>query len=315
MKIAHVLNPFKCGKNNPSYLYYAQPITFKSMRKAQLEAKNKNIDVELYAVNFPEDDEIIPDYFIKLPHLKKSTKTLFPGISGNKKLPIIQEMLDLTFKHSNAKYIIFTNTDIGVQKNFYISVSNLIKKNKLTSFVINRRDIRKRNNGIRLTHKDEHMDIIYNIAKSGKKHPGKDCFIMRRDLIKRINFNNMFTGYPPWGHTLHTKLSRISKKHKIFLDLKLTFHLGSDKAWQRNGNKLHRKNTQLSRIVLRNIQNKNNQNKNNQNKNQQQLKIKKQKLKQQKRKIQQQKRKIQQQKKRQQRRKKILLRNKNKNKK
>ena len=108
MKIAHVLNPFKCDKDNPSYLYYAQPITFKSMRNAQLEAKKENIDVELYAANFPEDDEIIPDYFIKLPHLKKSTKTLFPRISGNKKLPIIQEMLDLTFNHSDADYIIFT---------------------------------------------------------------------------------------------------------------------------------------------------------------------------------------------------------------
>ena len=41
MKIAHLINPFKCSKNNPSYLYYAQPITFKSMRVAQFEARKK----------------------------------------------------------------------------------------------------------------------------------------------------------------------------------------------------------------------------------------------------------------------------------
>jgi len=306
MKIAHVLNPFKCGKNNPSYLYYAQPITFKSMHNAQLEAKNENIDVELYATNFPEDDEIIPDYFIKLPHLKKSTKKLFPNISGKKKLPIIQEILNLTFKHSDADYIIFTNTDIGVQKNFYIFVSNLIKKNNFTSFIINRRDIRKRNNGIRLTHKDEHMDIIYNIAKSGKKHPGKDCFVMSRDLIKKINLNNLFTGYPPWGNTLHIKLSRISKKHKIFFNLKITFHLGSDKAWKRSSNNLEGKNTQISRIVLRNIQNKN-------NKKRKQLQQKRKQL---QKKIQQKirkrqiKRRQQHISREQQRRKRLLLRNK-----
>ena len=306
MKIAHVLNPFKCGKNNPSYLYYAQPITFKSMHNAQLEAKNENIDVELYATNFPEDDEIIPDYFIKLPHLKKSTKKLFPNISGKKKLPIIQEILNLTFKHSDADYIIFTNTDIGVQKNFYIFVSNLIKKNNFTSFIINRRDIRKRNNGIRLTHKDEHMDIIYNIAKSGKKHPGKDCFVMSRDLIKKINLNNLFTGYPPWGNTLHIKLSRISKKHKIFFNLKITFHLGSDKAWKRSSNNLEGKNTQISRIVLRNIQNKN-------NKKRKQLQQKRKQL---QKKIQQKIRKRQIKRRQQyisreqQRRKRLLLRNK-----
>ena len=37
IKIAHLINPFKCAEDNPSYLYYAQPITFKSMRNAQLE--------------------------------------------------------------------------------------------------------------------------------------------------------------------------------------------------------------------------------------------------------------------------------------
>ena len=308
MKIAHVLNPFKCGKDNPSYLYYAQPITFKTMRNAQLEAKNKNIDVELYAANFPEDDKIIPKYFIKLPHLKKSTKKLFPRISGKKKLPIIQEMLNLTFKHSNADYIIFTNTDIGVQKNFYIAINDLIKKNNYTSFVINRRDIRKKENGIRLTHKDEHINIIYNLIKSGRKHPGKDCFIMRRDLIKKINFNNMFTGYPPWGHTLHRKLRQISKKHEIFLDLELTFHLGNDKAWQNNGNPLKNKNKEISRIVLGNTKNRIKKNRNNKIiNNKKRLQQKKRQLLQRKKRLQQKKRQLLQRKKRLQQKKRQLL--------
>ena len=46
--IAHVINPFNCEKNNPSYLFYAQPITFKSMQNARLEAKKENINVNLY---------------------------------------------------------------------------------------------------------------------------------------------------------------------------------------------------------------------------------------------------------------------------
>ena len=51
IKIAHLINPFKCPEDNTSYLYYAQPITFKSMRNAQLEALKKGIDVKLYAAN------------------------------------------------------------------------------------------------------------------------------------------------------------------------------------------------------------------------------------------------------------------------
>ena len=39
MKIAHIINPFKCDKDNPSYFYYAQPITFRSMLEEQKKAK------------------------------------------------------------------------------------------------------------------------------------------------------------------------------------------------------------------------------------------------------------------------------------
>ena len=119
IKIAHLINPFKCSKDNVSYLYYAQPITFKSMRDAQLEAQKVGINVKLYAINYQEDDEIIPKYFIKLPHLKKSTMSEFPKISGKRKLPIIQEIFDSILQNSDADYIIFTNSDIGVQKRFY----------------------------------------------------------------------------------------------------------------------------------------------------------------------------------------------------
>ena len=89
MKIAHVVNPFKCNPDNSGYLYYAQPITFKTMHVAQIKAKKENIDVKLCSVNYPEDDEIIPEYFIKLPHLKKSTKELFPTINTINTINII----------------------------------------------------------------------------------------------------------------------------------------------------------------------------------------------------------------------------------
>ena len=136
IKIVHLINPFKCSKDNPSYLYYAQAITFKSMRNAQLEAQKVGIDVKLYGVNYPEDDEIIPDYFIKLPYLKKSTQTEFPIIYDKRKLPIIQEMFDSILQNSDADYIIFTNSDIGVQKNFYIEVNKFITQDNLKSFII-----------------------------------------------------------------------------------------------------------------------------------------------------------------------------------
>ena len=199
IKIAHLINPFKCAKDNPSYLYHAQPITFESMHKAQLHAQKFNININLYSINYPEDEEIIPKYFSKLPNLNKSTLTEFPEISGKRKLPIIQEMFDSILENSDADFIIFTNSDIGVQREFYEKVFGLITKHKLKSFIINRRDsIPKFKSERRLTKKD--LALIYK--EKGTKHPGKDCFIVSREILKEINMELMFTGFPPWGNTL-----------------------------------------------------------------------------------------------------------------
>lgn len=242
MKIAHLINPFKCKKNNSSYLYYAQPITFKSMRNAQIEAKKVKINIKLYAINYQEDDTIIPKYFIKLPHLKKSTMTEFPTISGNKKLPIIQEMFDSILKNTDVDYIIFSNSDIGVQKNFYKAVTKIIKKNQ-KSFVINRRDkFPKFQNNKRLT--NNNLDIIYN--ETGKKHRGKDCFIMKRQILEKINMNLMFTGYPPWGFALYNRMKKINNKTSVYKNKYLTFHIGSDRSWRK-------KNSQMNQLFLKNM--------------------------------------------------------------
>ena len=244
IKIAHLINPFKCSEDNPSFLYYSQPVIFKSMRNAQLEARKIGIDIQLYTINYPEDDEIIPKYFIKLPHLKKSTMSEFPKICGNKKLPIIQEMFDSILKNSDADYIIFTNTDIGVQKHFYIKVHEFINKDKLKSFIINRRDIPKFKYEKRLTEND--LDVIYN--EKGTTHQGKDCFIMERKILEQVNMNLMFTGYPPWGYILHDYMTRFDKKTYLFTEEYLTFHMGSDKIWKNDKkNLLWLKNIELSK--------------------------------------------------------------------
>ena len=244
IKIAHMINPFKCSENNPSYLFYAQPITFKSMHNAKLEAQKVGIDIKLYAVHYPEDDEIIPEYFIKLPHLKKSTMSEFPKIANNRKLPIIQEMFDSMLQNSDADYIVFTNSDIGVQKNFYIKITEFIEKDNLKSFIINRRDnIPKFKDKERLTEKN--LDIIYK--EIGEIHPGKDCFIIHRKILEKINMDLMFTGFPPWGNMLHKYLIRIDKNTHLYKNEYLTFHLGCDKTWnKREKTALWLKNEEIS---------------------------------------------------------------------
>ena len=237
MKIAHVINPFICDETNKSYLYYAQPITFKTMLNSKLEAQKHNIDVKLYCAIFEEDEKIVPDHFIKLPYLNKSTMSEFPRHCKKKKLPFLQEIFDKMLK-IEADYFVFTNVDIALQKNFYIRLKYIIE-NKSSSFAINRRDnIPKFINNKRLTHND--LDILYQ--QNGEKHPGIDTFIIKREILEKINMGKLFTGYPPWGSVLSFYLKKLDTSYKIFKNEYLTFHIGKDNDWWDKTDKLFYKN-------------------------------------------------------------------------
>ena len=225
MKIAHVINIFKCDPKHKSYLYHALPITVTSMEESKKHAFKKGIKVELYAAIFKEDEKYVPKSFNKLNFLKQSTNNL---INTKKKLPLIKEIINNLYSESNADYLIYTNADIGLQKNFYEEVYRLINENKLESLIINRRDnIPKFYKGNRLTY--QNLDLIYDMK--GEIHLGWDCFIFHRNLFKKLYLDNLFIAYPPWGFILKLQLELISKKFFEFKNLFLTFHIGRDESW------------------------------------------------------------------------------------
>ena len=226
MRIAHIINPVLVDENNSSYLYYTQPITFESLHKAKIygEKKQQNLQIELYTIAYPEDNTIIPDYFIKLPCLNQSTKDYYPGIS-TKKLPFLQDIFDSINKYVNADYIIFSNTDIIVHYKLYDFIYINIEKYNYDSMIINRRDnIPKFINNIQLNY--EHLNIIFELE--GEKHIGRDCFIIKKCIFKNINVQDIFIAHPPWGLILMKYLDKNSNNFKLFRNEYLTFHLGND---------------------------------------------------------------------------------------
>ena len=58
--------------------------------------------------------------------------------------------------------------------------------------------------------------------------------------------NLMFTGYPPWGKTLHRCMGNIDKTY-LFTNEHLTFHIGSDKF--RTKDPLWSMNMALSKLI------------------------------------------------------------------
>lgn len=228
MKVGHLINPFRCKPDNASYLYYAQPITFESMYRAQKLEDN----VELFAVGFDEDYEILPDYFTRLPALTRSTLD-FGSISNGRKLPFVQDMLD-AIKKTDIDVLVFTNVDIGVQENFYKSIKHELKRSD--SFTIHRRD--------NIPKSLKSLDEIYK--HPGEYHKGHDCFIIKRELLSRINLGDMFVGFPPWGQALVNRLKFLDPTFRMLKFTHLTFHIGKDELWrQEETHPLWKKNINL----------------------------------------------------------------------
>ena len=98
IRIAHLVNPVKVGEERD--LYWQQPITFESMRIAK---EFSNIHVDHVACFYPEDEEIVPDGFIKTELLERSTEGKF---ETERKLPYFDEMLQRLYETSDADYFI-----------------------------------------------------------------------------------------------------------------------------------------------------------------------------------------------------------------
>lgn len=222
MKFAHIINPVKV--NESSDLYVAQPITFESMRKAKQEAAGK-IQVDLFTTQYPEDHGIIPDYFNILPDLKRSVLDC-GTFTKQKKLPLIQDILNRLFEYSDADYFIFTNVDIGLMPHFYLEVKKQLE-NGLDALIINRRIIKNKN-----YQSIDDLDLIYR--DKGLSHPGFDCFIFHRKIFPEIRLDQICVGIPFVGVTLAHNLFAFAEQIKLIDQAHLTFHIGIEIMPKRN---------------------------------------------------------------------------------
>ena len=214
MKLAHVINIF-----TPDYrsdLYIAQPITLESMRVAHDYADG--VDVTLYSAHFKEDEIMVPDYFEKTSCLERSVVDM-AKFEKQKKLPLITDILTNLFNASDADYLIYTNNDIILQPSFYVNVKQIIDKG-YDAFIINRRRISS------VFTKVDELPLIY--AETGKKHPGFDCFVFKRDIFPKLQLGNICIGAPFFEVTLAHNLFCFSRQFKLFDNLHLTAHIGME---------------------------------------------------------------------------------------
>ena len=177
--------------------------------------------------------------------LEKSTQELYPHLQPPRDLPILQEIINATTKRlvkedaiTDDYYWIYTNSDIGVTKSFYLSSILTNIKIGYDAFTINRMTIDISSTTM-TTKKNNQDDTKYwinfvdrNILTAGKSHPGYDCFIVHSSVLQRFHFGMFFVGHPPWGHNLHQTLAWLAQNYtNIKSNRHGTFHLGNERSW------------------------------------------------------------------------------------
>ncbi|WP_203293150.1 hypothetical protein [Luteirhabdus pelagi] len=218
IKLTHIINPVAIGP--ASDLYKAQPITFETMRRAKAFA-SPELAVKLVSVQYPEDHEIIPDYFTRCPDLERSVMDV-GTFKKTRKLPLLQDILNAAKgADPSADYIIYTNVDIALLPQFYDFVREELEKGH-DALVINRRTI----------HKAFDMDSLAQAYSAiGQKHPGFDCFIVPTSYIEKLRLGTICIGANWIGRTFYANLCAIAKNPKVITDAHATFHIGEDGAW------------------------------------------------------------------------------------
>ncbi len=214
IRIAHIINPVKVAPGTE--LAIVQPITFESMRVARDQAID--IPVQLLSTSYPEDHQIIPDYFEKTPDLERSVRDI-PGLDSKKKLPFINDILQRLYDGTSAEWLIYTNADIGLMPYFYTAVAHMISEGH-DAILINRRRISR--------HYDSVAQLPMMYAELGGSHPGYDCFVFRRDLLPNFVLDGICIGVPFIEVSLLHNIIATAANLRHVDDMHLTFHIGME---------------------------------------------------------------------------------------
>jgi hypothetical protein len=241
LQFVHVLSPYAVDLDldldlvTPfSPLDQTQNVTLESMIRAW-HAAASNLDVRMYCAVLPSESHIVPNRLFETVYLKRSTLTEYPKFLPQKALPFVDDIIkSASTAAGDYDYLIFTNADIGLTKDFYNAVARKIHQG-YDAFTINRRTLPKEilDNvppGLELVAVDEKM-------QTGLSHPGSDCFVIKREIMERFSLGDLFLGFPPVAKTMVQILTRLAIKfHRFDSREGLTFHLGDDRSWQTGKN-------------------------------------------------------------------------------
>ena len=213
--IAHIINIFQPAET--SDLKLAQEVTLASMIRAR-KCSRRPERIQLLSAQAAADLPMVPKEFKATSVLNRDVTDLY-SFSKKMQLPILKDILDRLYNESDAEYLIFSNVDIGVQPHFYDTVNDMIDAGH-DAFMINRRRIVAKFNSV------DQLDEM--LSEEGRRHPGFDCFVFKRDVYPKFSLAEVCIGVPFIEITLSQNLFCFAENPKVFMYEFLTFHIGME---------------------------------------------------------------------------------------
>lgn len=213
LKLNHVVNFYDSADEERT-----QGLTADSMRKAQQRLRK----VRLIAVVSQEESQAIPRGFKGVSSLNRTVADIAP-FSKRRPLPLLFDILEhgAATCRSNS-YLVFSNTDICLQPDFYLAVNSLIEQG-FDCLIINRRTVASM----------EDYGAWTSIAalEIGESHPGLDCFVFPTEWVGRFVRSNACVGVGYVMRSLLFNLVVLARRMLIMRDVHLTYHYGDDRCW------------------------------------------------------------------------------------
>lgn len=219
MKFIHLINPFISNEINNKI----SNLTLDSIENAKKTIKYDDLEIINCYTCYEEDLVLMNNRnFKQLDLLQRSIKDIHK-FNKPKKFPLIFDILD-TIKNIDGDYVIYTNIDINIIPNFYNEIYEYIQKG-FDGFTINRVTIHT--NDIL----NSNINDLYELVKDGEYHPGLDCFIFRKEILKDIPREDMCIGTSYFDRYIYNYVHSLSNNSVHMMKPYLTFHIGDDRNW------------------------------------------------------------------------------------
>lgn len=213
----HVVNLFSKESDENHELIMQKTVS------SMLEAKDASQDeVHHISVHLEEDESLAPKSFLKAPHLNRTVLDC-GDFKIKRPLPLVFDIVERGAVNCLPEdFIIFTNTDICLQKNFYNAVSEFINMG-FDCITINRRTVGE----------IEAYGGFASLASAdpGKNHPGFDCFVIKCGTYRKFIRNDACVGVAACMRGLLYNMVAFADKMLMLKNISLTYHFGDDMVW------------------------------------------------------------------------------------